>query len=66
MTDRLAGIKFIDAVFYAVSFFGLYSATLFMWGEVHNQGAEKPVQPQTNGSEIPAEEPEISVYQWHP
>ena len=66
MTDRLADIKFMDAVFYAVSFFGLYSATLFMWGEVHNQGPEKPVQPQTNGRGDMVEEPVISVYQWRP
>jgi hypothetical protein len=66
MNDRMAGIKFMDAVFYAVSFFGLYSAALFMWGEIHNQGTEKLVQPQTNGSNIPAEKPEISVYRWRP
>ena len=66
MTDRMADIKFIDAVFYAVSFFGLYSATLFMWGEVHNQGAEKLVQPRTYSSNNPAEEPVISVYRWRP
>ena len=66
MTDRLADIKFMDAVFYAVSFFGLYSATLFMWGEIHNQGMEKLVQSRTNGSDIPADEPVINVYRWHP
>ena len=66
MNDRLADIKFMDAVFYAVSFFGLYSAALFIWGEIHDQGTEKLVQPRTNGSNIPAEEPEISVYRWRP
>ena len=66
MTDRLADVKFIDALFYAVSFFGLYSATLFMWGEIHNQGTEKLVQPETKSGINLAEEPVISVYQWRP
>ena len=66
MSDRLADISFMDAVFYAVSFFGLYSATLFMWGEVHNQGAEKLAQPQTNGRDGMIKEPVLNVYRWRP
>ena len=66
MSDRLADIKFMDAVFYAVSFFGLYSAALFTWGEIHNQGTEELVQPKTNSSIILADESEISVYKWRP
>ena len=66
MNGKLADIKFIDAVFYAVSFFGLYSSALFMWSEVHNQGTEKPVKSQADDRGSRVVEPAISVHRWRP
>jgi hypothetical protein len=66
MSSKLAGVKFIDAVFYAVSFFGLYSTALFMWSEVHNQGTEKSVKSQADKRGGRVEELAISVHQWQP
>lgn len=66
MTDRATRISFIEALFTAVSFFGLYSTAMLVWGELHKPGPEELTESRTNGSNDLVEEPVVIVHKWRP
>ena len=63
---KAKGLNLWEATTYALSFFGLYSASIFIWSELNKVGAANKAQRQPNSNSNTLPNPQMNLYKWRP